>query len=431
MSFAEWTQLSRSDPEAAALACRRRIAALPPDQQKAIFSWLPPPEELAASLRRGLAAGGPLAGIPYLLKDLFSVRGVATRAGSAFLHDVRPAPTANGALVQALEQAGAALAGTTHLHEFAYGLTGENPHYGDVVHPGHPGRTTGGSSSGSAAAVAAGIVPLATGTDTGGSIRVPAAYCGLYGLRLTPHHAWIADAFPLSRRFDTAGWFTATPEDMLTAVTALIGRGESERPLHGVYLGFDGWMEADPDVARALGTAAERYAPAADSTTREELLAGFRGAVQAYAVLQSVDAFDIHRDWLDPLKPRYGAEVWQRIDRGRSWTDNDLDTAHIKLTAMHLLWSRFFLTFDFLVLPATPFPALTKVDYTLENRIRILTLTTPASLGGLPVLTVPVTLESGLTTGLQVIVSTPVSPAISWILAREAAMRREKSSAGF
>lgn len=426
MSFAEWTQLSRSDPELAALTCRRRIDALPPDQQKAMFAWLAPPEALAASLRRGLDTGGPLAGIPYLLKDLFSVRGVPTRAGSAFLHDVRPAPTANGALVTALDQAGAALAGATHLHEFAYGLTGENPHYGDVVHPRHPDRTSGGSSSGSAAAVAAGIVPLALGTDTGGSVRLPAAFCGLYGLRLAPHHAWIADAFPLSRRFDTAGWFTATPEDMFVTIEALIGKGTSERPLNGVYLGFDDWVEADPDVARALGAAAERYAPAADSATRDELLAGFRGATQAYAVLQSIDAFDIHRDWLDPLKPRYGADVWQRIDRGRRWTATDLETAHIKLTALHLLWSRFFLTFDFLVLPATPFPALRKTDLTLENRNRILALATPASLGGLPVLTLPVPLESGLTSGLQVVVSTPVSPAISWILAHEAAEQREK-----
>lgn len=426
MPFAEWTQLSRSDPDLAALTCRRRAEALPPRQQRAVFAWLPSAEALAASLKRGLVSGGPLAGVPYALKDLYPVRGLANRAGSTFLHEVRPASTADGAIVAALDQAGASLAGITHLHEFAYGLTGENPHYGDVVHPHHPDRTSAGSSSGSAAAVAAGIVPLAIGSDTGGSIRVPAAFCGIYGLRLTPHHPWIADAFPLSRRFDTAGWFTATPEDMLATIEALIGKGTGERPLNGVYLGFDNWVEADPDVARALGAAAERYAPAADDTTRDELLAAFNGAAQAYAVLQSIDAFDVHRDWLDPLKPRYGADVWQRIDRGRRWTDNDLETAHIKLTALHLLWSRFFLTFDFLVLPATPFPALTKSDCTLGNRNRLLALTTPASLGGLPVLTLPVQLESGLTSGLQVIVSTPISPVISWILAHEAAEQREK-----
>src|SRR5690606_29674308 len=148
-------------------------------------------------------------------------------------------------------------AGKTHLHEFAYGITGANPHYGDCEHPLFPGRTTGGSSSGSAAAVAAGIVPLAIGTDTGGSIRVPAAFCGLFGFRLAPGDTFIADAFPLARRFDTAGWFTANPEDMRLALSALVGLRSSERTPSGCYLELPG---LDPDVALACREAAARFA---------------------------------------------------------------------------------------------------------------------------------------------------------------------------
>jgi len=416
MTFADWSSLSRTDPAAAAHTVLARISALPAAQRRAIFAWVPDLETLATHFALSSQSTGPLAGVPYLLKDLYPVKGVPTHAGSGFLPEVRPTPLHDSALVTALDSAGATLAGTTHLHEFAYGLTGENAHWGDVCHPEFPERTSGGSSSGSAAAVAAGIVPFAIGTDTGGSIRVPAAYCGLFGLRLTPHHAWIADAFPLAKRFDTAGWFTRTAIEMEAIVESLIGTAESVRPLRGVSLGFDTWVEADADVAIAVKAAMPRFAPEADRATREELLNAFQGATQAYAVLQSVDAFDVHRDWLDPLKSRYSPEVWQRIDRGRRWSDDQLMSAQAKLVSIHLLWARFFQTFDFLVLPATPFPALRKLECTLENRNRLLALTTPASLGGLPVLTVPIRLPSGLTTGLQIVVNNPASPAIAWAL---------------
>ena len=143
-----------------------------------------PVDDLAAALAPP-DTRAPLRGVPYFLKDLFDLAGTKTRAGARFLSEVRPLPAQDAAIVQAFRRCGAACAGKTHLHEFAFGLTGENPHYGDCTHPRFPGRTTGGSSSGSAAAVAAGIVPLATGTDTGGSIRVPAAFNGIWGHKPT------------------------------------------------------------------------------------------------------------------------------------------------------------------------------------------------------------------------------------------------------
>lgn len=422
MTFADWSHLGLNHPEKAARLIRERAATLPESQQKAVFSWLPTHEALVEGFARARDCPSPLAGVPYLLKDLFPVRGVPTRAGSTFLPEVRPTPTQDSALVQALGATGAVLAGTTHLHEFAYGLTGENAHWGDVTHPRFPDRTSGGSSSGSAAAVAAGIVPFAMGTDTGGSIRVPAAFCGLYGVRFTPHHPWIADAFPLAKSFDTAGWFTQSAEDMITAL-AVLAKSEAAAPLpsRGVYLDFDGWLEADTDVKSAYRSAAERLASLADEETSKELLQAFTGSTQAYAVLQSVEAFDVHRDWLDLLKGKYGAEVWQRIDRGRRWTDEQLESAQAKRATLHLMWTRFFQTYDYLILPATPFPALRKSECTLENRNRLLALTTPASLGGLPVLTLPLALPSGLSSGLQVIVNSPHSPVFSSILTQHGA----------
>jgi amidase/aspartyl-tRNA(Asn)/glutamyl-tRNA(Gln) amidotransferase subunit A len=424
MNLAAWQDLAHRDPFEAASTLLQRLSALPPAQRRAIVSWQLDAAALAAAFARQTARPGPLSGVPYFAKDLFPVRGVPLHAGSGFLAEIRPVPTQDSALITDLAGCGAVLTGTAHLHEFAYGLTGDNPHWGNVDIPGKPGRTPGGSSSGSAALVAAGVVPLALGTDTGGSVRVPAAYCGLFGFRTTPGARWISDAFPLAPGFDTAGWFTRSAEDMLQVKTALLGAAPTERLPRGVYLGFEGWAEADPGIAAAVDAAARRFAPAADAATREQLLRGFLGSTDTYATLQSIEAYGVHADWLDRYRDRYGSEVWQRLDRGRRWTDAERDQALVKQTTLRLLWTSFFLTYDYLVLPATPFAAPLPEQRTVANRQRILTLTTPASVGGLPVLTVPVPLPDGLSTGLQIIVNHPGSPVIDWALRQAGAEPR-------
>lgn len=413
--FAAWRDFA-GDPAAAAREVHRRVGTcLSPAQRRAVVAWLPEEKTLASAFAASAASGGPLRGLPYFIKDLFDLARVPTFAGSTFLPEVRPTRTEDGALVQALHRTGAVAAGKTQMHEFAYGITGENPNYGDCEHPRFPGRTTGGSSSGSVAAVAAGIVPLALGSDTGGSVRVPAAFCGLFGFRLTPGHPWIADAFPLSTHFDTAGWFTTTAEDLLAVNSALLGLGTSQRALNGCYLECG---ELDADVAAACRRAAEKLCAPADAATRAGLLHGFAGATESYAVQTSLDAAAAHAGWLDSHRSRYTPMVWDRIDLGRRRSDEERTQAAIKRTAVRTLWASYFLTFDYLVMPATPCPALTKAQCDQTHRQRLLALTTPASLGGLPVLTLPVPLESGLTTGLQVIINHPQSPVISWALER-------------
>src|SRR4051812_35980223 len=187
MTFTDWQQLS---PEAAAREVHQRIRTrLAPAQQRAAIAQLCPERELTN--RFAAKNTSPLHGVPFFAKDLFDVAGLPTYAGSTFLPEVRPTPANDGAFVRAIKATGAVLAGKTHTHEFAYGITGENPHYGDCEVPGFPGRTTGGSSSGSVVVVAAGIVPFALASDTGGSVRVPAAFGGLYGFRLMPRDPWI------------------------------------------------------------------------------------------------------------------------------------------------------------------------------------------------------------------------------------------------
>jgi amidase/aspartyl-tRNA(Asn)/glutamyl-tRNA(Gln) amidotransferase subunit A len=326
MHFSDWQSLAPAP--AAREFLRRATTLLSPAQQRAVFAQLPTEAELIAHFATA-PAGAPLAGVPYLAKDLFDVAGFPTFAGSTFLPEVRPDPTTDSAFIRAVNAAGGVLAGKTHLHEFAYGITGENPHYGDVEHPRFSDRTTGGSSSGSAAAVAAGVVPFALGTDTGGSIRVPAAFCGLYGFRGAPRQPWIVDAFPLAPSFDTAGWFTTTAVDMRTALSALIGLGTSTRTPRGCYLEIPG---LSAEVAAACRAAAARLAPPADTATRTELLRRFAGALDAYNIIVALEASAVHAAWSAEYKDRYDPTVWTRLNRVHEFTPAQVASADAMLT---------------------------------------------------------------------------------------------------
>jgi aspartyl-tRNA(Asn)/glutamyl-tRNA(Gln) amidotransferase subunit A len=416
MTFCEWQELSPA--EAAREFRRRSESRLTPQQQRAVFAVRRSEDELAAAF----AAAPPsavLARVPYLAKDLFDVGGMPTLAGSTFLPEVRPPATRDGAIVVALAKAGAVLAGKTHMHEFAYGITGENPHYGDCERPGFPLRTTGGSSSGSAAAVAAGIVPLALGSDTGGSVRLPAAFCGLYGFRFKPRDAWISDAVPLSRSYDTAGCFTANAADLRTTIHALVGHGCSQRPLRGCYLEMPG---LDGDVAAACQQAALAFASPAEAAVRGALRGGFERSVETYNTVVSLEAWEFHRPWAERYRDRYSPNVWQRLNRAHNVTAEMTRAAASHTAAIHALWADYFRDHDYLVMAASPAAAFTREEFTPENRLRVLSLTAPASIGGLPVLTIPVPLTSGLTTGLQIIVPEVTSPVVNWILTRDAAV---------
>jgi amidase/aspartyl-tRNA(Asn)/glutamyl-tRNA(Gln) amidotransferase subunit A len=173
----------------------------------------------------------------------------------------------------------------------------------------------------------------------------------------------------------------------------------------------------DPEVARACAAAAERYAPPADRATSDDLRQSFSTALATYNTIVAAEAWEIHRPWADSHRLRYDPAVWQRLRRIDSITAAEIELARANAAKLRVAWTKFFLSYDFLVLPATPCPALTKAECNLENRTRLLELTTPASVGGLPVLTVPVALPSGLTTGLQIVVNQPRSPALATALA--------------
>ena len=432
LPFADWQAMP---PAAAAAEVHRRVAALPAPLRRAALAWLRPESELEAALAAGLggrefardiAVSGtnrpalPLRGVPFLAKDLYDLAGVPTYAGSTFLPQVRPTPGDSRLLTHMREQ-GAAVAGKTHLVEFASGLTGENPHYGDCPHPLFPDRLSGGSSSGSAALVAAGVVPLALGTDTGGSVRVPAAFCGLHGFRLTPGDDFIRDAFPLAPTMDTAGWFTAGAADLLTVWRALTGTraGASAHEPRGCYLpGRTLLPEMDATVDDACTRRAAAFSARADAATEAALISAWQGAVEAYVTIGMSEAYAVHREWLGPYRADYDPVIWQRFTDAGQWPPEKIAAARTKLESVRRQCDTFFQTHDFLVLPGAPFSALRKSECTPEARRGILTLTAPASLGGLACLTLPVPLGHGLTAGLQVILPRPDTPDVAWLLSR-------------
>jgi Asp-tRNA(Asn)/Glu-tRNA(Gln) amidotransferase A subunit family amidase len=459
LPLAEWQALQ---PEAAAREVHSRVAALPAQLRRAALAWLKPEPELARELRAARESEGAsslatssnpvasalapkslsapsLRGVPCLIKDLFDLTGVPTRAGSTFLDKVRPLPTQDSHFVRTFSTLGAIAAGKTHLVEFASGLTGENPHYGDCPHPRFPARLSGGSSSGSAALVAAGVTPLSLGTDTGGSVRVPAAWCGLHGFRLSPGDEFIRDAFPLAPTMDTAGWFTGSAKDMLAVWQAFMGRStrpdepssdsqpaarpeDSPYPAsqpRGCYLNARTMVPGmDPAVATSCDAAAAELSGRADTATESALLQSWSHAVDSYVSIGMSEAHAIHRNWLGPYHEHYDPVIWRRFTDAGQIQAGEIARARAQLTAIRASWSEFFRAFDFLVLPAVPCAAPTKAGATAELRRHILTLTAPASLGGLPVLTLPVPLPAGLTAGLQIVLPRADSPVVPALLQR-------------
>lgn len=395
-------------PAEAARQVSARLAALPPALRSAALAWQPSAEALVAALAAA-PSSAPLRGLPYLLKDLIDVAGAPTRAGSSFLAAVRPAGP-DATIVRRLHALGAALTGKTHLVEFAAGLTGENRTFGDCPHPQRADRLAGGSSSGSAALVAAGVVPFAIGTDTGGSVRVPAAFCGLHAYRGPPGDPLIRDAFPLSPSCDTAGWFAAHPGDLRELLVALLGEPRTAaRAPQGVFLELSDLLPGVWPTAEPCARSARTFAAPADADTRRFLREAWRDVIDAYVTVVMHEAHATHAPWLSTHRDRYDPAIWQRLHDAGGLAAERVAGARAAFARVRHAFATFFATHDFLVLPCTPMPALTKADCTPAARQAILACTTPASLGALPCLTLPVPLGDGLTGGLQVLAPEPNS----------------------
>jgi len=391
-------------------------------------------------------AGGarlPLAGVPFAVKNLFDIEGVVTRAGSKINRSNAPA-TSDATLVQHLRRQGAVLMGGLNMGEYAYDFTGENVHDGNCLNPHDTGRMSGGSSSGSGAAVASGMVPVSLGSDTNGSIRVPSSFCGLFGLKPTYGRLSRHGTYPFVGSLDHLGPMARSAVDLSLVFDALQGAdpndpAQAARPVLATHeqigQGADrlriaiagGYFreKAEPDALAAVDTVAQALGASAEIDIPEAA----RARAAAY-VITSAEGANLHFDRISSRPEDYDPDtrdrflagtmvpaVWvQQAQRFRSWFRERM--------------RKIFEEVDILLAPATPFSALpsgtkaiTLDGVTMPARPNIGLFTQPVSFIGLPVVAVPVWLEgAALPIGVQVI-----APAWREDLALRVAAHLERS----
>jgi aspartyl-tRNA(Asn)/glutamyl-tRNA(Gln) amidotransferase subunit A len=378
--------------------------------------------------RRGLAAGLPLLGIPIAVKDNYDTAAARTTYGSSLF--VEHVPVESAECVRRAEAAGAIVVGKTGLHEFAMGVTGENPHFGPCRNPWDPARITGGSSSGSAAAVALMAAPLALGSDTAGSIRIPAALCGVVGLKPTYDRLPRAGLFPLAPSLDHVGLLAREPNDLAVLLRALddppdrrtaAGRGLDERgleddPLFGLRVGIlspAALADVDEDVAAVVRAAALVLSSRGAQLTEVDA-ALFVHVLRSFVPIQQAEVSFVHRSrGLFPAhRAAYGEDVADRLDKAASISLDDYFAAAERRDRLKGAVRAAFATVDVMLTPAgggraPTFTALADPAAAAEFRRRTLLHTVPQSLTGVPSCVVRAGFDrDGLPLGVQL--SAPV-----------------------
>lgn len=353
-------------------------------------------------VERAGAAAGPLAGLGFAVKDLIDVAGTVTGGGNPDWRRTHDAVAHDAPAVARLLAAGAALQGKTITDELAFSLEGANHHYGTPVNPRCPDRLPGGSSSGSAVAVAAGLVDFALGTDTGGSVRVPAGFCGLFGFR--PSHGAVSldGVLPFAPSYDTVGWFARDGETLQRVGQAMLDAAPAPPPQR-LVVARDAFALCDPGCAAPLLAAA-----LALGATDEAMV--FEGGPtlwqEAYRVLQGREVWQSLGAWIEAVRPHFGPSIAARFaDAAGISAALATQFAPLRLTlAAHV--ASLFPPGTGLVLPTAPGPAVKKSAPGEEiGRFyaRALALTSIAGHAGLPQVSLPLVEVEGCPVGLSVV----------------------------
>lgn len=392
----EWQSLAKNDASLWRQKVKGNLEDCILKTNTSVFS-----AQVTAATNEGPTQQAPLTGLPYAVKDLFDVVGHPTHASSVLPNLLQSQASCDAQIVQHMQHLGATCVAKTQMNEFAYGLSGENPHYGDCPHPKLSGCLSGGSSSGSAHAVAAGYLPLAFGTDTGGSIRLPSAWCGIYGIRWAPGY-FMEGALPLAPSFDTIGWFTRSAEEMATAIRAWfeLETAPTAKPLSGAAFFPSDLVSSE--TQSAMLAFSDKLGLKVDSEMHT-LRALLEPCQLAFNTLQSREAYHFHQDWLEQYGELYDPVVKERILRGQSWTQAEMASAQQTLADVRAWFDEYFETHDYLAMPICPGPSIPVAEATPKLREQTLQLTTPTSLAGLPALSVPVWIDSERSVGIQFI----------------------------
>src|SRR5438067_1760654 len=365
---------------------------------------------------------GPLAGVPFAVKNLFDVKGLSTRAGSKINRELPPC-TRDAALIERMEAAGAVLVGALNMGEYAYDFTGENVHDGASRYTHDPTRMTGGSSGGSGGAVGGGLVPIALGSDTNGSIRVPSSFCGIFGLKPTYGRLSRARSFPFVFSLDHLGPFARSAGDLALAYDAMQGSDGDDaactaRPIEPVTPSLSqgignlrvaiagGYFQTNvfPEAVEAVA----RVAKALDAARIVEIPEAARARAAAY-VITTTEGASLHLDRLRKRPNDFDPAVRDRLLAGAMIPAPLVDRAPKFRRWYRAKVRGLFRTVDVIIAPATPCvaPKLGQVNFVLDGvempvRANIGIHTQPISFIGLPVVAVPVPLEP-MPIGVQII----------------------------
>ena len=352
------------------------------------------------------ATGGPLRGLTLAVKDVFDIAGHRTGNGNPVWLETHAPAARTASAVERLLAAGASMVGKTHTDEMAYSLNGENVHYGTPTNPKAPGRIPGGSSSGSAAAVAGGLVDFALGTDCGGSVRLPASYCGIYGIRTT-HGLVPADGIvDLAASFDTVGWFARDPVTMRRVGEVLLPPAPAFVPKR-LLIAEDAFAFAGPEITAALAAAVDCLKAGFADHRRVRVYTGDPAAWSGiFRILQGNEIRRRHGAWIDAHSPSFGPGIAERF----RWT-RTIDPAEVERmrpqredVAQHM---DLLLGDDALLcLPTAPgiAPKLATPAAELDVfRARAFALLSIAGLARLPQISLPLATMAGCPLGLSLI----------------------------
>jgi amidase len=354
------------------------------------------------------SGSGPLAGLTMAVKDIYDIAGHRTGFGNPDWLRTHPPATETAVAVQQLLDAGADMAGRTLTDELAYSLSGENIHYGTPVNAACPARVPGGSSSGSAAAVAAGLVDFALGTDCGGSVRLPASYCGILGIRPTHGRVSLAGVAPFAASFDVAGWFARDADVFQRVGRVLLGnRGEPGRPQR-LLIARDAFALVDPPVADAVRGAIDavaRLVPRVEEITVSP--GGLKGWMEIFRVVQGSEIWANHGPWIESTKPRFGAAIAERLRLASQLDGKEIAARKAEHAAVVAHMQTMLGEGDVLILPTSPriAPLRSTEQHELEvvYRYQAMCLLCIAGLGGLPQVNLPLASLDGCPLGLSLV----------------------------
>jgi amidase len=349
---------------------------------------------------------GPLSGTTFALKDLFDLAGVPTGAGNPQWLATHTVPTKSSPIVDRLLGAGATLVGKTHTDEIAWSLNGENVHYGTPTNPAAPGRIPGGSSSGSAAATAGALVDFAIGSDTGGSVRLPASYCGIYGIRTTHGRVSLDNSVPLARSYDVAGWFARSPQLMQQVGQVLLDGVRAPRKPSRLLIARDLFAAVDENVRNLLQPSVDRLKAIVGTSEDVDVAGGARDAWRnAFRVLQSEEAWAAHGAWISSAKPTFGPGVKERFAAAAVLDPAEIAAAKVLRKEIVAKVSALLAGDAILVLPTAPgiAPLLQTPEAVINVfRARAIELLCVSGHAGTPQMSLPVAQLDGCPIGLSI-----------------------------